>query len=197
MPKLRVTVNDGTEDRVFDDWGPHTINMREARDIEKAYGKPFAKFGGDLDSGSAEARQVLGWSLLKRESPHVRMSDLDDLPVDAITTQPYCEECGEDLAFFEAQQRLVHPGWVEELDAALKSGDKEAVAQAKAAPDRCPTSEAEPNRPTQGADPVLSAPTSSLASAESTNGDEGTSPTSPTSSASDPGSGTPTALTAV
>ena len=45
MPKLRVTVNDGTEDRVFDDWGPHTINMREARDIEKAPG-PHSGAGG-------------------------------------------------------------------------------------------------------------------------------------------------------
>ena len=171
-PELQITV----EDQVFDNWGPDTITFRETREIERVYGKPFSKFSDDLDEGSMSARQVLAWSLLKRENTAVKLDDLLDLTLSQVTIAILCSECKAELtakgAWGTSQVPPVAvPG--PERTKLVHDDGRESCGD-------------EPTDPTPGEGPVLSA---TPEPSEPATGESDTSPTSPTSSGSDPGSG--------
>lgn len=94
MPKSPTSFNIVLAGQRFN-WSPTSIKLSEASAIERAYGKPFMRFGNDLAAGSMYAVQVLCWSLLRRSNPNLRIDDvdlaMDDVELEVVDDEQQAE----------------------------------------------------------------------------------------------------------
>lgn len=68
------------------------IRQSEAELIEKRYGQNWEKFRADVQSGSARARRVLLWHLLRRQHHTLRFEDVPDFRVGELLVEHSAEE---------------------------------------------------------------------------------------------------------
>lgn len=60
------------------EFNPDRVRTSEAEIIEKRYGANWDTWRNDVRAGSARARRVLLWHLIRRQHPHLRYEDTPD-----------------------------------------------------------------------------------------------------------------------
>jgi hypothetical protein len=69
------------------EFDPGRIRSVEAELIEKRYGQKFDVWRNDVRVGSAKARRVLLWHLLRRQHPVLRYEDTPDFLMDEVLVE--------------------------------------------------------------------------------------------------------------
>jgi hypothetical protein len=69
------------------EFNPGRIRQSEAEIIEKRYGAKFDVWRNDVRVGSAKARRVLLWHLLRREHPGLKYEDTPDFYMDEVLVE--------------------------------------------------------------------------------------------------------------
>jgi hypothetical protein len=89
---VKVTYNAGEgEPRVWD-FDPDEVPQSQAEIIEKRYGQLWDSFLSDVRQGSARARRVLLWHLLRREHHTLRLEDTPDFKMGQVKVEHSVEE---------------------------------------------------------------------------------------------------------
>lgn len=103
---IKYTPSEGEEQQQFYFQLAKLMSV-EAEKIEEITSWSFEEFQQQLMRGSARARRVLLWILLKRQHPTMRLTDIN-VPVDAITVDFDRDEFDAMLAEFE-KARAANP----------------------------------------------------------------------------------------
>jgi len=88
--KVTYTPAEG-ESQVFE-FDPDDVDQDEAEQVEKRYGRNWDEFGQDVRQGSARARKVLLWHLLRRAHPAMRFEDTPRFKMGAVKVEHSLEE---------------------------------------------------------------------------------------------------------
>ncbi len=71
---------------------PDRVRQSEAELIEKRYGQNWDKFRADVQSGSAKARRVLLWHLMRRDHHTLRFEDVPDFYTGELLVEHSADE---------------------------------------------------------------------------------------------------------
>jgi hypothetical protein len=80
-----VIVDITVGDKTYEDWSPQRLTFGECDAIERTFGGTMDEFGNALARGSVGALRVLVWSLLRRDKPGLKTSDLDGMAIGEVT----------------------------------------------------------------------------------------------------------------
>jgi hypothetical protein len=71
---------------------PGRVRLSEAAAVEKHYGASWEQFAAEVQAGSAKARRVLLWFLMRREHSTLRFDDTPDLWLEELVLEHTVEE---------------------------------------------------------------------------------------------------------
>lgn len=83
---MKVTYTTGDEPRTWD-FDPAEVPQSQAEIIEKRYGQLWDQFLSDVRQGSARARRVLLWHLLRQEHHTLRFEDTPDFKMGQVKVE--------------------------------------------------------------------------------------------------------------
>jgi hypothetical protein len=78
------TIDVTVQGKTYTGWSPAKITFGECDAIERAFGGTLEEFGGALARGSVAALRVLVWSLLRRDNPGLKTTDLDEMQIGEV-----------------------------------------------------------------------------------------------------------------
>jgi hypothetical protein len=81
---MKVTYTPGDGDVQIWDFDPDDVTQSQAELVEKRFGKNWDSFLVDVRSGSARARKVLLWHLLRQTHHTLRFEDTPDFKMGAV-----------------------------------------------------------------------------------------------------------------
>jgi hypothetical protein len=84
---MKVTYTAGPDDVTVWEFEPDDVPQSQAELIEKRYGKNWDSFLGDVRSGSAKARRVLLWHMLRQTHHTLRLEDVPDFKMGAVKVE--------------------------------------------------------------------------------------------------------------
>lgn len=115
---------EGAEPQSFK-FRPREIRASEAEMIERRAGKSFEQWAQDVVNGSATARRVLLWHLLRRQHPALKWEDTPDFAWSEILVEREYKEL-VDLRAAIANAKILEDS---EREAALDEIDEEIAAR--------------------------------------------------------------------
>lgn len=71
---------------------PGRVRQSAAALVEKAYGKPWDQFCGEVQAGSITARRILLWHLMRGDHPVLRLEDVPDFYADEVLIEHDADE---------------------------------------------------------------------------------------------------------
>lgn len=89
---MKVTYTAGEGDITVWDFDPDEVPQSQAEMVEKRYGKNWDSFLVDVRAGSAKARRVLLWHLLRQAHHTLRYEDTPDFKMGAVKVSHSVEE---------------------------------------------------------------------------------------------------------
>lgn len=125
-------------------FAPSAVKARQAEDIERRYGNGWAAWVNAVRDGSAAARRVLLWHLLRRDHAALRYDDTPDFAMGELVVELDTAELqairdrATGNADLDAEVR-------DEIVAAIDAEIKEAQAKADAAGEAAPMGKASEN----------------------------------------------------
>lgn len=91
---MKVTYS-GPDDVTSWDFDPDEVPQSQAEMVEKRYGKNWDTFLVDVRSGSAKARRVLLWHMLRQTHHTLRFEDTPDFKMGAVKVSHSVDELVE------------------------------------------------------------------------------------------------------
>lgn len=123
---------------------PRAVKARQAEDIERRYGNGWAAWVNSVRDGSAAARRVLLWHLLRRDHPALRFDDTPDFAMGELLVELDTAEL-QAMRDRAAGNTDLDAEVRDEVLAAIDAEIKEAQAKAEAADDVAPMGKASEN----------------------------------------------------
>lgn len=151
---------DGSPERVWD-FNPNRVRVSEQVIVEKQFGGTWLEFKMGVMSGSAAARRVLLWHLIRREHPAHSFRDTPDFFDDEFVIEQTLAEITEGYdEWIKSGGRELKNG--ELLDGMFQAEIKAATERGNEAPGKAPsssgpTSTSGPSPTTSGSPPGTSA----------------------------------------
>jgi hypothetical protein len=139
---VKVTYKESAEaqPRVWN-FDPDEVPQSQAEIIEKRYGQLWDQFLADVRQGSAKARRVLLWHLLRLEHHTLRFEDTPDFKMGAVKVEHSVEE------LLRVRDRVAKANLdPEEKDGILAALDVEITEQMGDAPAPEPEPELKPGK---------------------------------------------------
>jgi hypothetical protein len=110
-------------------FNPGRVRLSEAAAVEKQYGSAWEQFAAEVQAGSAKARRVLLWFLMRRDHPTLRFEDTPDLYLDELVLEHSLDELRM------VRDRVAKAGLSESEESTALSILDDQIAQAEVRPE--------------------------------------------------------------